>query len=151
MKWLVAFFLIALLGCNEDDISDLEIRDDPSITSLNGTWKVIAYEDYEQGELITKTEENSWNMDVIITFDDTINPPSITGKNTTNSIFGSFEYTGHRSFQTAGFASTYVSQPEWADTFAKIFEEGEQLFIINETQLKITNTSRKLTAILEKE
>ena len=113
--------------------------------------KVIAYEDYEQGELIAKTEENSRGMDVIVTFDDTTDPPSIEGSNTTNSIWGTFEYTGPRSFSVPGLASTLVGQPEWGNVFSAIFTEGELVFTVNPSSLKIHNSLQQLSVVLERE
>ncbi|MGB3586022.1 MAG: hypothetical protein WBA23_05760 [Tunicatimonas sp.] len=152
MKQLVALSLLVLLfSCDEDDFKSLEVRDDSSVKSLNGTWRVIAYEDYEQGELIAKTEENSRGMDVIVTFDDTTDPPSIEGSNTTNSIWGTFEYTGPRSFSVPGLASTLVGQPEWGNVFSAIFTEGELVFTVNPSSLKIHNSLQQLSVVLERE
>jgi len=96
--WLYLGLIVLLLSC-DDDFESLIIQDDASVSSLNGTWRVVAYEDYRQDAIITKTEENSWGRNVVITFDDTTAPFSISGQNTTNSVFGSFSYTGRRSIQ----------------------------------------------------
>ncbi|WKN40952.1 hypothetical protein [Tunicatimonas pelagia] len=152
MNRLIACGLLVLLfGCQDDDLDSINVSDDPSITSLNGTWKVIAYEDLEQGKLITKTEENSWGMDVIVTFDDTTDPPNVSGRNTTNSIGGTFECTGQRLIQTSNIFSTYVGQPKWADKFGEVISKSELQFTINSSQLKLSNTTEQLNVVLEKE
>ena len=53
MKQLIPLILLILFfGCQDDDFDSINVSDDPSITSRNGTWKVIAYEDIDQGKLI---------------------------------------------------------------------------------------------------
>ncbi|MEM8968679.1 MAG: hypothetical protein AAGE93_19845 [Bacteroidota bacterium] len=152
MKWLMLFCLTLLFfGCEEDGFRGLEVRDDSSVTLLNGTWKVIAYEDFEQSKLITKTEENSWGKDVIIAFDDTTDTRSISGQNTTNSVGCTFEYTEQRSIQTSSLFSTYVNQPEWGNRFGRVISESDLQFTINTTRLKVYNESEQLSARFEKE
>jgi K+-transporting ATPase A subunit len=58
---LVAFVLLCFSGC---------VNDDP---------------------VETKTQQNSLGLDIIISFDDTSDPHKMSGKNTTNTIYGEFE------------------------------------------------------------
>ena len=148
--WLLYLGLIALLlGC-DDDFESLAIQDDASVLSLNGTWRLVAYEDYRQNEIITKTEENSWGRDVVITFDDTTDPFGINGQNTTNSVFCSFDYTERRSIRVPALGSTYVNQPEWGNLFNRLMRD-ELTFQINTSYLKIYNEAQGLAALLEKQ
>ena len=144
---LSAFFF----GCKEDDLIDLKIQDDLSISTINGTWKVIAYKELDIKKVITKDSSNSWGFDVIITFDDTVNPLKITGRNTTNSIFGEFEYINDRSVRILTLGSTYVGQPEWGDKFIDLVSESDLIFEVNESQLRIVNNQKQRSALFERE
>lgn len=146
--WLYLGFIVLLLGCDED-FENLAVQDDMSVTSLNGTWRLVAYEDYRRGGIITQTEENSWGRDVAITFDDTTDPFSISGQNTTNSVFGSFSYTGRRSIKVPALGSTKVGQPEWGNLFNRLVRD-DLTFRINSSYLKIYNEPEGLAALLEK-
>ena len=144
---LSAFFF----GCKEDDLIDLKIQDDLSISTINGTWKVIAYKELDIKKVITKDSSNSWGFDVIITFDDTVNPLKIAGRNTTNSIFGEFEYINDRSVRILTLGSTYVGQPEWGDKFIDLVSESDLIFEVNESQLRIVNNQKQRSALFERE
>jgi hypothetical protein len=105
--------------------------------SLNGTWKVVSFENLSDETVEFKNRENSWNMDITVSFDDSKNPNQITGMVTTNSVFGEFDYVGARQFKVLKLASTFVGQPEWADKFSLAISDGDVSYIINETQLRI--------------
>jgi hypothetical protein len=142
--------MVALLLSCDEDLESLVIPDDASVTSLNGTWRVMAYQDYRQGGMITQTEENSWGRDVVITFDDTTDPFSISGQNTTNSVFGSFSYSSRRSILVPALGSTKVGQPEWGNLFTRIMRD-ELTFRINSSRLRLHNESEELATFLEKQ
>src|SRR5690606_35815122 len=110
---LFSFFVV----CKEDDGIDFHVQDDPSISTINGTWRVIAYNEFDTKKVIEKDSTNSWGLDVIITFDDSVDPAKVSGSVTTNQVAGSFEYINDRSFNANQLASTRVAQPEWADRF----------------------------------
>ena len=144
---LFSFFVV----CKEDDGIDFHVQDDPSISTINGTWRVIAYNEFDTKKVIEKDSTNSWGLDVIITFDDSGDPAKVSGSVTTNRVMGSFKYINDRSFKTNGLASTFVAQPEWADRFVDLFSESDLRFEVNQKRLRIFNDQKQLSALLEKE
>jgi len=117
---IVGLILFGQLGCSNDNIGISSFSDDPSITSLNGTWKVFSFEDYAAGEVEHKNEENSRGLDITITYDDTKEPNELSGTNTTNTVLGEFEYAGTRSFRMIKYLTTEIGQPDWADKLTKL-------------------------------
>lgn len=139
MKNLIGFFIVLLLmvGCSDDQVNDFNsFEEDTSITTLNGTWKVVSFEDLENNTVEFKTEENSWGYDIIITFDDSQDPHSIAGKNTTNSVSGDFDYIASRQIKVNRLVSTRVGQPEWGNKFSQALGEGDISFIVNAKKLR---------------
>ena len=67
-------------------------------------------------------------MFLIVTFDDTKDPNEFSGRNTTNSLFGEFDYVGSRQFKLYSLGTTNVGQPEWADKFSQAVLEGNVNF-----------------------
>ena len=152
MRYYILVLLITfLVSCKEDDLVDLKIQDDLSISIINGTWRVTAYNELDTKKIITKDSSNSWGFDVIVTFDDSVDPAEITGRNTTNSITGKFAYTGNRSFRIPGLVSTRVGQPEWGNKFIELVSGSDLEFEVNESQLRIFNEQKQLSALFEKE
>jgi len=141
---------MVVVACSEDENFDFKIQDDLSISTLNGTWRVVAYKELDTKKVIIKDSINSWGMDIIITFDDSINPAEVKGRNTTNSIFGKFIYINDRSFRILELGTTEVNQPEWANRFVDLVLESELVFEVNENQLLIINEQNQLSALLEK-
>ncbi|HEY0652816.1 MAG TPA: hypothetical protein VGD65_06800 [Chryseosolibacter sp.] len=134
---LLLFILVGQLGCSSDEPRIDSFPDDPTIETLNGTWRVISFEDFEIGKSEERTQENSWGKDIIITFDDTVQPQRLSGKNTTNAIEGEFTYLGERQFRVTHLISTYVGQPQWADKFLEAVGGGEVSFRVTADQLRI--------------
>ena len=152
MKRVLGFILVlALFGCEEDDQARFFVKDDPEISTLNGTWKVISFEDQVTKEITTPTEENSWGLEIVVTFDDSTAPYSISGKNTSNQIFGEFTYQSERSFKVAQLGSTFVNQPEWGDKFSLAVLDGVMEFKINSSHLRIFYESSQKSMTLEKQ
>lgn len=144
--------LLWLMSCEDDHFRVAKVLDDPQIITVNGTWKVLSYEDYAAEEIILPDSSNSWGYDIIVTFSDTQNPPSLTGRNTTNSIFGTFSYKGHRSIEFGKVAGTYVGQPVWADEFSEVFQGEEALFFaINSSFLRVFYRGGQNSVTLEKQ
>ena len=129
--------LIGQLSCSNEDFNINSFNDDSSVTTLNGTWKVVSFENYTDNSREFKNQENSRGLDIIINFDDTKDPGELSGTNTTNTVFGEFEYIGIRRFKITGYGSTYVAQPVWADQFNQAILDGEMNFRINVTGLRI--------------
>jgi hypothetical protein len=144
---LISLVCIAFTSCSSDDISVDSFRDDTSIESLNGTWRVVSFEDFTTGTVEEKSEQNSWNLDIIVTFDDKQLPASVSGKNTTNTIHGQFAYVGQRGLQVSNLMSTYINQPPWANQFNAAILDGDVSFGINNTQLRIyyANKTKSVT------
>lgn len=147
----ILFILLIIwnLGCSNDDVDIYRFHDDSEITTLNGTWQVISFEDFTANKIEYPTQENSWNMDIIVTFDDTQTPNELTGTNISNQIFGEFEYTGQRKFKLETLASTYVAQPDWADKFSEAILDDDIEFKINTSGLRIyyQNKTKSVTLV----
>jgi hypothetical protein len=147
---LIALILMTQLSCH-DESSDIHyFADDPSITTLNGTWKVISFEDFTTNTVEYQTEENSWNKDIIVTFNDALIPKQLSGEVTTNSVQGEFEYVGPRQFKLNKYQSTYVGQPVWADKFGTAVT-GNVPFKINSNSLRIYCSANSKSVTLSKE
>jgi len=136
-------------GCSNDDQHVSLFKDDASINTLNGTWKVISFEDYALNTTDYPTQENSWDKNIVVTFDDTAEPNQLSGKVTTNTVAGVFEYTGTRQFKMNNYGSTYIAQPEWADKFAVALLDDDITYQINKTRLRIyyANKSKSVSLI----
>lgn len=151
MKSLNIFFLsilMVLLSCNEE-VPSIDFQDDPSITSIEGNWKLIQIFDAD-GEIITKTEDNSWGYDVAFTIDDNGDPFEIYGKNTTNQIFGGFDYLEGRAVQVYAIGTTYVNQPEWGNKFSKVFYSAKLTYSVNSDWLRLRNEEEGMEILLER-
>jgi hypothetical protein len=145
----ILFLLVALLGCSKDDNDPAAFTDDPSITTLNGTWKVKSFEDFTLNTVEFKTQENSYGFDITVTFDDSKQPHQISGENTTNTIAGEFEYIGDRKLSISHVGSTEVAQPRWADQFIDAVLQRNLNYKINATFLRIyyDNDSKSVTLV----
>ena len=137
---LMGMVLFVPLGCTEifntRGFEDNTFEDDPSISTLNGTWRVTSFENHIDQTVEYKTQENSLGLDIVVTFDDTKNPKELSGKNTTNYFQGEFSYLGNRDLIVTHYYSTEILQPSWADKFQAIMS-GEVHFKINLTELRI--------------
>ena len=134
---IIAFTLFGQLSCSNEDFDIKSFNDDSSITTLNGTWKVLSFENYTDNIREFKNQENSRGLDIIINFDDTKDPNELSGTNTTNTVFGEFEYLGTRKLKINNYGTTEVAQPIWADKFNQAILDGEVNFKINVTGLRI--------------
>ena len=152
MRVLSIILIVTLISCADHGIERLDsLVQRQQIQSLNGTWKVISFEDLSTQEILLQTQENSWGYDIVITFDDTKDPGKIFGKNTTNSVSGEFEYTSETTFKLNGLNSTKIGQPEWGNKFsAAIFNDNNAVdFEIDNSKLKIyyKNKSNSVTLV----
>ncbi|MCA6368812.1 MAG: hypothetical protein IM631_21350 [Cytophagales bacterium] len=150
-KILIGLVLLGQFSCTSNDISINSFKDDPSITTLNGTWKVVSFDDLTANTTEFKTQENSWGKDIVVTFNDNINPKLFSGKVTTNSVQGEFEYINQRQFKLKGYGTTFVGQPVWADKFGKAVLDGNVTFRINSERLRIYYDSKTKSVTLTKE
>ena len=148
---IIGLVLLGQLSCSNEDIDINSFNDDPSITTLNGTWKVISFEDITANNIEYKTQENSWGKDITVTFNDNLNPKLFSGKVTTNSVEGEFDYVGVRQFKLSRYGSTFVGQPVWADKFGVAMTDGDVSFKINRERLRIHYDNKTKSVTLTKE
>lgn len=136
-----SFFVIVCLGtifgCSDQDLKLESFSDDQSIQTINGTWKVESFENFQTETIEYQTRENSWGYDIILTFDDTGSPKVFSGQVTSNSVAGQFDYVGDRRLKVLNYSSTYINQPEWGNAFSVALSGNEVAFQINTTQLRI--------------
>jgi hypothetical protein len=133
MKKLFTVFLsifIFTVSCDKERINE-NFQDNPSISNIDGKWKVVSYEDFEKGTITVKTDVDSWNgLDVILTFAG----DSIWGYCTTNNMTGKYSLSG-RNIHIISYGGTKIAQPAWGDMFSKIIYDLES-FEVNEHQLR---------------
>jgi hypothetical protein len=148
---IIGLVLFGQLNCSNEDVGINSFEDDSSITTLNGTWKVLSFEDISADAIEYKTQENSWDKDIVVTFNDNLNPKLVLGTVTTNSIEGEFEYIGPRQFRLSRYGTTFVGQPVWADKFGAAMVDGEIPFKINQEKLRIYYDNKTKSVTLTKE
>lgn len=135
--------VLLVCSCNgQGDISDI---------SLNGNWKVVAYENHETGLVLTKTDANSnGGLDVEISFNDEKTPHEISGVNPPNSFFSTFIYTDSLSIQTSNYGTTKVCcSSEWGEYFISAFD-GFSEYEVNEQDLKIYYNNKANSVLFER-
>lgn len=133
--WVV--LVLVLLSCSNEEADFSTFADDPAITAITGTWRVVSYENYPDQAQEFKTQNNSNGLDVVVSFDDAAVPKVFSGTNTTNAISAEFNYTGPRSFTVLQFITTEVAQPEWGNKFNEVFRNGDITFKVNANQLRL--------------
>jgi heat shock protein HslJ len=138
---LIGLFSIAILSCTNETFDN----------SLNGSWKVISFENLTTGTTEFKTQENSWDKEIKVKFDDTVNPKAISGTNITNQIFGEFSLAGQNQFKVSNLGSTEVNQPRWADEFLKAILDQNLTFKITNDRLVIYYDNKTKSVTLKKE
>ena len=148
---IIAFALFGQLSCSNEDLDIKSFNDDSSITTLNGTWKVVSFEDLTTNTTECKTQDNSLGKDIIVTFNDILNPKLFSGKVITNSVEGEFDYVGTRQFKLNRYGSTFVGQPLWADKFGAAMTDGDVPFKINRDRLRIYYDNQTKSVTLTKE
>jgi hypothetical protein len=148
---IIGLILFGHLSCSTEDLDIRTFNDDSSITTLNGTWKVVSFEDLTTNKTEFKTQDNSWGKDIIVTFNDNLNPKLFSGKVTTNSVEGEFDYVGTRQFKLSRYGSTFVGQPVWADKFGVAMTKGDVPFKINRDRLRIYYDNQTKSVTLTKD
>jgi hypothetical protein len=147
---VIGLVLLGQQSCSSDDIDINNFKDNSSLT-LNGTWKVISFEDYTTNTTEFKNQENSWGLDIIVSFNDNLNPKLFSGKVATNSVEGEFEYVGQRQFKLSRYGTTFVNQPVWADKFGTAVLDGDVTFKVNSEKLRIYYDNQSKSVTLTKE
>ena len=148
---IIGFVLFGQLSCSSDDVDIDSFKDDSSIMTLNGTWKVVSFEDFATNTTEFKTQENSWDKDIVVTFNDNLNPKLFSGKVTTNSVEGEFEYVGQRQFKLNRYGTTFVGQPVWADKFGTAVLDSNVTFKINSERLRFYYDNKTKSVTLTRE
>jgi hypothetical protein len=136
MKKLLFVLFVALAGCADTGGSNAE-ETNSALVSLNGTWRVVSFENYDENSVIYPTEENSGGYDITITFDESGDPYQLTGRNATNDIYGTFEYLSDNKVHVIHFTSSKVAQPELADEFSRALTSEHLEFEIVNGRLKL--------------
>lgn len=130
-RLILVFWIIAIsVSCEKSQV-DRNFDDDPSIKNIDGTWVVVSYESLKN-PITRKNDVESWNgMDVILTF----TKDSLYGRNTTNSIMGSYALN-NRNIQIIRYGGTKMGQPTWGNMFSDAVFKLDS-FKINPTQLRL--------------
>lgn len=146
---LLSLVMLLVTACKKDNVTPLanDFKDDPSITSIAGTWKVISYDNLITQEQILKDSVNSWGgLDIVLTFD----ANQITGKKTTNTAWGRFSYQAPREINIQEFGGTEINEPQWGKMFEEaVFDFKE--FEVNEQYLRFFYNNHKNSITLEKQ
>ncbi len=138
----VGLALIVQVSCSEEDFDINSFPDERSITTINGTWKVISFEDFHERHVELKTLENSWGTEITLTFDDTNDPHLFGGRVTTNGVSGEFSYVTTRKIKISNLLSTFINQPDWGNKFVDLILSGELDFMINKKRLRLFSNDR---------
>jgi hypothetical protein len=136
----IGLLSIGVFSCTNDTIDN----------SLKGSWTVLSFQNLTTGTTEFKTQENSWDKDINVKFDDTVNPKTLSGTNITNQISGELSFVGQNQFKVSNLGSTYVNQPRWADDFLVAILDpnlsfkatGERLVIFYDNKTKSVTLKR---------
>ena len=109
MRKLLFILFAALPGCADTSDSNSEGNTSAAVT-MNGSWRVVSFENYDENSVIYLTEENSKGLDITITFDEGADPHKLSGRNTTNDIFGTFEYLTGNKILVDSYSFQYDTQ-----------------------------------------
>lgn len=133
----IGLLSIGLISCTNDTFDN----------SLNGSWTVFSFENLTTGTTEFKTQENSWDKEINVKFDNSANPKTISGMNITNQFFGEISNTGQNQFKVSNLMSTEVGQPRWADEFIVAILDQGLTFRINNDRLviKYDNSTKSMT------
>lgn len=97
---LSVLFFVAETGCNKGDHQSLTtksaiqaVTDDPSISTLAGTWKVVSYENYSDSSALIRSELSSAvnGKDIVLTFGGNLSGGSLTGHTLVNEVDGTYQ------------------------------------------------------------
>ncbi len=154
IKFISTVLILILSACCKKDNTTNPFGDDPNITTVAGTWKVLSYDDLVSNTQITKNSTNTWlnvnNGDEMVTFKDTTNEGIISGVAVTNQVSGSYTITSPRNIKIHSLFTTKINQPEWADLFGENIIKAET-FSVNNMRLKIFYNSKKNSITFERQ
>jgi len=138
---VIGLLLIGIFSCTNDTFDN----------SLNGSWTVFSFQNLTTGTTEFKTQENSWDKDIKVKFDDTVNPKTLSGTNITNQIFGEFSFVGQNQFKVSNLGSTEVNQPRWADEFLVAILDQNLSFKITSDRLVIFYNNKTKSVTLKRD
>jgi hypothetical protein len=149
---IVTFILlVAFSGCIKDDINVQDgFLDDSSIKSIEGTWKVVSYQDFVNDTSVYKSDVGSDSADVIITFDDKLFKNVLSGTNTANSISGEYRYHNKREIEIKFIVTTLIAEPEWGQMFSAVSSQIKE-FKINRQQLRFYYNNQQNSVTFSRE
>lgn len=114
----VVVLALCATGCRKGDSSG------PNTTSLNGTWKVVSYQNLISNAIITKASpesgmsgENVKDRDIIVSLnvhDDTLH---LQGHTVYNTVSGLFQLGNNESINGHSFGGTKIGEPNWGSWF----------------------------------
>jgi hypothetical protein len=147
-----AVLLTVFCSCKKDSI--LSFQDDPSITSVYGTWKLISRENYYTNEVFYKQTadvqgycNSSRACDIILTFSKINSENKISGHTITNEVYGEFTFDqAMRHFNIVEFGGTKIGEPMWSDNIWKNINHIESYKINGQfLRLYLDNKPESLT------
>lgn len=147
--WLFLLVLLVPGACTPDAVTCFEdlSAEKADAADLEGTWKVIAYEDLRNKTRIVKDSANSWGgLDVVLTFAG----DRISGKNTTNDVSGTFSSAGPGKITIHAFGGTEINEPEWGRLFTRAVYQFNA-FTIRDRLLTFYYNNGQNTVTLERQ
>ena len=121
---------------------------------LNGTWKVVSYNDLILKTSVTKNSSNTWtdfnNGDVSVSFNNSSSTRgTISGLKVTNQFSGEYLIINENQINIGNLITTEINEPQWAIMFHQI--EKAESFNISGRILTIFYNQNKNSITLEKE
>jgi len=112
----VIFIIFLSTSCSKEENID---------NRLEGNWKVVSFENYQNSTSITKTDENTWmeynNGDIDVNLEFSYNSGgNISGVNVTNTFFGEFNIDSQKELSITNLNSTEINEPQWGRLFHSI-------------------------------
>jgi hypothetical protein len=148
----IILLLLTICSCRKESI--LEFGNDPSITAIYGTWKLVSRENYATNQVFYKESADiqpycngAMSCDVILTLERVNAKDKISGHTITNEIFGEFTFDQvmHR-INIAEFGGTKLGEPAWSDNIWKNIYEVKSYKINGQyLRLYMANKPESLT------
>ena len=151
-------FLFSFSCSKENTDKSLTIKDDLTIKTVYGRWKLLSKDNLVTNKSIYKTPDQIESFcntrricDIILTFSGSAANDTITGHTITNEIFGSFSFNpAVRTFKTIEFGGTKVGEPKWADHVWDNMYRIEA-FAVNQKYLRLFFNSKTESLTFQKQ
>lgn len=146
MRLKIMLGAIAIIAYSCTDPGEVEQE------NLEGSWKVIAYENHETGLVLTKTNDNSdGGLDIEISFNDDFIPHTISGVNPPNQFYASYSYISSNSIQHSDFSTTEICcETEWGEYFISAILNGLSEYVLEADELRMYYNSKNNSVLFEK-